>query len=79
MVRASKERLEIDLNSAPEQLLARLPGIGPRRAQWLIHHRPYRSWNDLDGLQGLNRSTIEQMREAGATIARREPLPGAHR
>jgi DNA uptake protein ComE-like DNA-binding protein len=37
----------VDLNTAPEEELADLPMVGPRRARELIQHRPFKSWDEV--------------------------------
>ena len=38
---------KIDVNSATEQQLDSLPGVGPARAKAIVAHRPYADLNDL--------------------------------
>lgn len=55
----------IVLNSAREEDLLRIPGIGPGRARLIIENRPpkgYRSWKEIAHLPGIGRQTLELIR-----------------
>jgi DNA uptake protein ComE-like DNA-binding protein len=43
----------IDINSASQQELESLPGVGPTIARWIIEGRPYRSVEDLRRVKGI--------------------------
>ena len=44
---ADQTEAPIDINSAPEDALRALPGVGPARAQAIIAPRPYKGKDDL--------------------------------
>lgn len=58
----------VDLNSASEQELERVGGLGRERAQRLIQARPLHSWDDVKGIEGFSDELVEDLRQAGATI-----------
>ena len=64
----------IDLNGAPAEELATLPGLTPRAALELELRRPYFSWGEVACVPGLDPACAEGLRKAGAVLAR--PLPG---
>ncbi len=64
----------IDLNVAPVEELATLPGMTRRAAQELELRRPYFSWGEVACVPGLDPACAEGLRRAGAVLAR--PLPG---
>lgn len=53
----------VDLNHATLEELQTLPGVGPKLAQVLIDHRPYETFNDLDGVPGLGPEKIRRITE----------------
>lgn len=54
--------LRIDLNRATFEDLLLLPGVGPKRAQAILAHRPYHSVDDLLRVPGIGRQTLERLR-----------------
>ncbi len=52
----------IDINSATEDELRSLPGIGPATARRLVEGRPYGSVDDLLRVDGIGRSKLSQIR-----------------
>ncbi len=58
----------IDLNSASEQDLARVGGIGQERARRIVDARPFRSWDDLKRVEGFSDTLVNDLRQAGATL-----------
>jgi len=61
----------IDLNTATEEQLERIVGLGLERARRIIQSRPFRTWEDLKRVQGLHEKLIEDLKKAGATIGRK--------
>lgn len=49
------------LNSATEEQLQTLPGVGPTMAKRLIEHRPYRSFDDLTNVPGITDNKLYAM------------------
>jgi len=55
----------LDLNRAPEDALARLPGVGARVAHQLIIARAraaFRSWEDVDAVPGVGPARLAALR-----------------
>ena len=55
----------INLNTATQQQLESLPGIGPKLAQQIIQYRsraPFQTVEDLDNVPGFGVKRVEQMR-----------------
>ena len=57
---------KVDLNRASVDELALLPGVGPVLAQrmvaWRKAHGRYRSVEDLQGVKGIGKKRLEQLR-----------------
>jgi competence protein ComEA len=62
--KATKERTssKIDINSAGQQELESLPGIGPATSAKIVQGRPYRSKSDLLKGKILSRSEYEKIK-----------------
>ncbi len=58
----------VDLNRASEQELAQVGGLGPERARRIVQSRPFRSWDDLKGVEGFSDKLVDDLRQAGATL-----------
>jgi competence protein ComEA len=55
----------VNLNSAPEDKLTLLPGIGPRKAQAIVEHRrahPFRRADELVKVKGIGRKLFGRVR-----------------
>lgn len=59
----------IDLNTAPEDVLAALSAVGPARIQALMLRRPFRSWDDVARVPGISQSIIERLKSSGAGLS----------
>lgn len=58
----------VDLNTAPEEELADLPMVGPKRARELMRHRPFKSWDDVQNVPGFDGGMIDDLKSGGARI-----------
>ncbi len=58
----------LDLNTATEDELARLPGVGPSLARKLVEARQSRgiftTWDDVDAVAGVGAARLETLRAA---------------
>lgn len=55
-------RALININTASYEELQKLPRIGPKLAERIIAHRPYKSVDELDKVPGIGPETIKQLR-----------------
>ncbi len=64
---APKDSYPIDINTASAEELAKLPGIGPMTARFIVSYRgengPFRAVEDLMSVKGIGRKTFEKIRE----------------
>lgn len=51
----------VDINTADQKTLEKLPGIGPAKAQAIIEHRPYKSKEDLKKVDGIGDKTYKML------------------
>lgn len=58
---ATPEPVRVDVNTGTLEELLRLPGIGPKLAESIIAHRPYRTLDDLDAVPGIGPATIKRL------------------
>lgn len=65
----------IDINSASEQELKKLPGVGTLRAKAIVHGRPWRSKNDLVDKHVLPDHVYEGVKDR--IVARHNPNDGS--
>lgn len=59
----------IDLNTAPEDVLAAVSAVGPARIQALVYRRPFRSWDDVARVPGISQTIIERLKSSGAGLS----------
>jgi len=52
----------IDPNTASYEELQKLPRIGPKLAERIIAHRPYKTVDELDKVPGIGQETIKQLK-----------------
>jgi DNA uptake protein ComE-like DNA-binding protein len=58
----------VDLNTASEDEIARLPMVGRDRARALIQNRPFQDWDEIARLSGLGKGMILYLKSGGAQI-----------
>lgn len=59
---------DVDLNTAREDELARLPMVGPERAEALIQRRPFKTWGDVIAVPGIDGGVVAALRDGGARL-----------
>ena len=66
MVNESLIAAKIDINSADEEMLTNLPGIGPRTATRITDYRkvngPFKSVDDLLNIKGIGPKVLEKIK-----------------
>jgi DNA uptake protein ComE-like DNA-binding protein len=58
----------VDLNSASEQDIERVGGLGPDRARRIVQARPLRSWEDVKRIEGFSDKLVDDLKDSGATL-----------
>ncbi len=53
---------KVNVNTAPEEELAQVPGVGPAMAKRIIAARPFSALSDLQRVSGIGPFTIERMK-----------------
>lgn len=61
-VKSAKEKVMVNLNTASETDLAKLPGIGPVKAKAIIQGRPYSSLEDLKKVKGIKEGILAKLK-----------------
>jgi DNA uptake protein ComE-like DNA-binding protein len=68
------EEREIDLNSATLDEIAALPMVGRQRAQAIVDHRPFNSWEEVRRVPGLDAGMVDDLKSGGARIGSPEKV-----
>ena len=62
----------LDLNTASEQEIAVIQGIGRDQAKKIVEYRsqhgPFKSWEDLKQVPGMPGTTMDNFRRHGCTV-----------
>ena len=58
----------VDLNTAPEKVIADLPMIGADRARKLCERRPFSSWDDVERIPGFGKGMVDDLKSGGGQI-----------
>lgn len=64
---ASPAFAAVDINTADQKALEKLPGIGPAKAKAIIAGRPYKSKEDVKKVDGIGDKTYKAL-EAEITV-----------
>ena len=64
----------VDLNNVSAHELARIGGIGLVLAARIVEHRPFREWIELERIEGLDHSIVNDMRGSGAKLGLPKPV-----
>ena len=59
----------VDLNSAGQEELDRIGGLGQEPVQRIVENWPFDSWNDLRRIKGFGGTLLDNLSNAGATSA----------
>jgi competence protein ComEA len=54
---------KVNLNSASFEEITRLPGINREKAESIVNHRPFNSWDDLKKVEGFTDSNIDSLKD----------------
>ena len=68
MAQEDRPAFDIDLNTAREDELARLPAIGPDRARALVRRRPFKTWGDVMAVPEIDGGLVTALRDGGARL-----------
>lgn len=60
---STNQVLRININTASQVELEKLPGIGPKRAEAIIAARPFQKPEDLMKVQGLGRAQYDKLKD----------------
>lgn len=58
----------VDLNSASEQDLESVGGLGRERAERIVRSRPFQSWDDVKAIEGFSDKLVNDLKSSGATL-----------
>ncbi len=67
----------LDLNTAREEDLARIPWVGRDVARELIRCRPFTHMDDVRRVPGVTEDTIDQLVRGGAMVGNPTPAGGS--
>lgn len=59
---AAETPQRIDINNASQEAIETLPGVGPKLAKEIIAARPFRTFSDLDKVNGIGPKKLDQLR-----------------
>ncbi len=62
------ENMNIDLNTASQKNLERLPMVGKERAKLIIENRPFENWEDLRKVPGFSDGMIDDLKSGGIEL-----------
>jgi competence ComEA-like helix-hairpin-helix protein len=55
---------QVNLNTASQAELEKIPGIGPKKAQAIIKGRPYQSPEDVMKVKGIKKGTYRKIKDS---------------
>jgi DNA uptake protein ComE-like DNA-binding protein len=62
------EEQSIDLDNAGLDELAALPMAGRKRAEHLMRHRPFKTWEDVENVPSFDRGMVDDLKSSGARL-----------
>lgn len=60
----------VDLNTASQDELEKVGGLGRDRAARIVHSRPLNGWDDVKRIEGFSDKLVQDLQQSGATIGR---------
>jgi competence ComEA-like helix-hairpin-helix protein len=54
---------KINLNEATFDEISQVPGLNYDKAQAIVNHRPFRSWDDVKRVQGLTNDQFNTLKD----------------
>jgi DNA uptake protein ComE-like DNA-binding protein len=66
--------MKINLNIASEHELTRIEGIGRARASFILAARPFRSWEDVRSVRGIDETLLQKL-QSRAELTTGDGLP----
>jgi competence ComEA-like helix-hairpin-helix protein len=61
---AGTSRDKINLNEASFDEISQVPGLNSDKAQAIVNHRPFRSWDDVKRVQGLTKDQFNTLKDS---------------
>lgn len=62
------ENRTVDLNTAPEEVIADLPMVGPDRARRICENRPFNNWDEIERIEGFDKGMVDDLKSGGAQV-----------
>jgi DNA uptake protein ComE-like DNA-binding protein len=62
------EMRRVNLNTADQKEIEDLPMVGPKRAEALMKARPFKSWDEVAKVEGMDLGMIDDLRSGGAEL-----------
>jgi DNA uptake protein ComE-like DNA-binding protein len=62
------ELRRVNLNTSDQKQIEDLPMVGPKRAEALIRARPFRSWEEVAKVEGMDLGMIDDLKSGGAEL-----------
>ena len=68
MAGAIGDATNVNLNTASEDELEKVGGLGRERAGRLVQNRPYKTWDDVKRVEGFSDKLVEDLQREGAQL-----------
>lgn len=70
MANAIGDAKNVDLNSASEQDLESVGGLGRERAARIVQSRPFKNWDEVKAIEGFSDKLVNDLKSSGATLGK---------